>query len=94
MTGHAHSLEECRRLLAQLNDYVDGDLAQDLCQALEAHLDGCANCRVVLDSLTKTVALYHGLREAPVELPPGVEERLLQRLEHVAQAPRRTPQEL
>jgi len=35
----------------------------------------------VLDSLTKTITLYRGLREMPVELPPDVEERLMQRLE-------------
>jgi anti-sigma factor RsiW len=80
MTRHSHTSEECGRLLAQLNLYVDGDLADDLCDALEAHLDGCADCRVVLDSLTKTIALYRGLCEVPVALPPDVEERLIHRL--------------
>lgn len=80
MAHHTHTPEECRRLLGQLNDYVDGELADDLCAALETHLDGCDNCRVVLDSLTKTIALYRGLRELPVELPHDVEARLLERL--------------
>jgi anti-sigma factor RsiW len=80
MPRHTHTPEECRQLLTQLNDYVDHALADDLCRALEAHLDGCADCQVVLDSLRKTIALYHGLRELPVELPPAVEARLMQRL--------------
>lgn len=80
MAKHTHTPEECRRLLGELNDYVDGELAEDLCALLETHLDGCADCRVVLDSLTKTIALYRGLREQPVELPPEVEGRLLSRL--------------
>jgi predicted anti-sigma-YlaC factor YlaD len=84
MTRHTHTPEECRQLLGQLNDYLDGDLADDLCHTLETHLDGCLDCRVVLDSLGKTIVLYRGLREVPVELPTGVEERLLQRLERDA----------
>jgi anti-sigma factor RsiW len=80
VTRHTHTPEECRRLLGQLNEYVDGELAEELCLALEAHLHGCEDCRVVLDSLTRTVTLYRGLRATPMALPPGVEERLLHRL--------------
>lgn len=80
MARHTHTPEECRRLLGELNDYLDGELAEDLCALLEGHLDGCADCRVVLDSLTRTVALYRGLGEQPLDLPPDVESRLLSRL--------------
>lgn len=82
MRQHTHTPEECRRLLGQLNDYVDGDLASDLCDALEAHMEGCDDCQVVLDSLTKTITLYRGLRELSMELPPDVEARLIERLDH------------
>jgi anti-sigma factor RsiW len=85
MKHHSHTPEECRRLLGQLNEYVDGDLADDLCDVLESHLAGCADCRVVLDSLTKTITLYRGLREVPIELPDDVERRLLQRLRRESQ---------
>ena len=87
MMHHSHTLDECRQLLSQLNDYVDGDLADDLCAVLEAHLGGCADCRIVLDSLTQTITLYRGLSETPIELPPGVEERLIRALEHDATPP-------
>jgi predicted anti-sigma-YlaC factor YlaD len=80
MARHTHTPEECRRLLGQLNEYLDGELAEELCAVLETHLDGCADCRVVLDSLTRRIALYRGLREQPVELPPDVEGRLMRRL--------------
>lgn len=78
--AHAHDPQRCRELLGQLNEYVDGDLAAELCRDLEQHMAGCANCRVVLDTLGKTLFLYRSLDEAPVELPPGVEARLLSRL--------------
>lgn len=68
------------RLLGQLNDYVDGELADELCHDLEQHMAQCTNCRVVFDTLRKTIVLYHALGNAPVELPADVEARLLSRL--------------
>lgn len=77
---HIHSQMPCEGILAQLGDYLDGDLAAGLCRDLEQHLAGCPDCRVVLDTLNKTVLLYRSLREEPVPLPSDVEARLLERL--------------
>ncbi len=79
---HDHAdLARCRALLGQLNDYLDGDLAAELCQALEAHMAGCHNCQIVFDTLGQTVHLYHSLDEEPAELPADIEARLLLRLQ-------------
>lgn len=66
---------ECRHLLDSLSDYIDGDLAVDLCAEIERHLQDCDNCQVVVDSLRKTVLLY---RESSVdpEVPQDVRQRL------------------
>lgn len=89
---HEHSqddLPRCRVMLGQLNDYLDGDLAAELCQALETHMAGCHDCQIVLDTLGQTVHLYHSLDEAPAELPAAIEARLLQHLqERIASAAR------
>lgn len=77
---HSHSLERCRALMAQLNDYLDGELPPDLCGELDAHLAGCPDCRVVLDTLGKTVQIVRALELTPPELPADVEARLLARL--------------
>jgi anti-sigma factor (TIGR02949 family) len=77
---HAHSLERCRALVAQLNDYLDGELPDDLCEELDAHLAGCPDCRIVLGTLGKTVQIVRALDAAPPALPPDVEARLLARL--------------
>jgi anti-sigma factor (TIGR02949 family) len=77
---HHHSLERCRTLIAQLNDYLDGDLPPDLCAELEAHLAGCPDCRVVLGTLNQTVQILHTLDAAPPPLPAALEARLLARL--------------
>jgi predicted anti-sigma-YlaC factor YlaD len=79
-TQHQHDEARCRELLGQLNDYVDGELAAELCHDLEQHMADCPDCRVVFDTLTKTIALYHTLDDTTAELPPDVEARLLRRL--------------
>jgi anti-sigma factor RsiW len=67
--------EECRELLGGLSDYVDGTADAALCAEIERHLAGCENCRVVVDTLGRTVSLYQALPEEQV--PAGVSERLL-----------------
>jgi len=69
-----HDHNTCQGILAYISDYVDGELEVTLCAELEAHLAGCRNCRVMVDTVRKTILLYHS--EAPAELPSGVEERL------------------
>jgi anti-sigma factor RsiW len=64
----------CRELLGQLSDYVDGELEATLCVELDAHLAKCPDCRVMVDTLRKTITLYQ--TQARAELPSDVEERL------------------
>jgi anti-sigma factor (TIGR02949 family) len=70
--GHEHSA--CSELLEHLNDYVDGELSASLCAELEVHLAECPNCRVMVDTVRKTITLYHA--QAAKALPSDVEERL------------------
>jgi anti-sigma factor RsiW len=71
--------EQCRHLLSSLSDYVDGVLESELCSEIERHMQGCEKCRVVVDSLRKTITLYHEAA-TPAEVPTEVRERLLRRL--------------
>ena len=66
--------EACRHLLGQLSDYVDGEASQAICKEIEHHLAGCDNCRVVVDTLRKTVTLYQ--TRGPDLVPDDVQERL------------------
>jgi anti-sigma factor RsiW len=68
--------------LAQLGDYIDGELEQSLCAQIEQHLAGCDDCRVLVDTTRKTVLLYrqHG-QQNQVELPADITSRLWQTLE-------------
>ncbi len=67
--------------LEQLSDFIDGELAPELCAELEQHMAECTNCRIVVDTLRKTISLYHTLGSSQTELPAEVEERLWRRFE-------------
>lgn len=72
--AHSHETGECRQYLGSLSDYVDGTLGDELCREIEAHMTECENCRVVVNTLSKTVMLYHQLPTP--EIPTVVKERL------------------
>jgi predicted anti-sigma-YlaC factor YlaD len=75
-----HRHEECRQLLNSLSDYVDGDLQQELCDEIELHMKDCDNCRIVVDTLSKTVSLYQTSSD-PAIVPEEVRQRLFHRLD-------------
>jgi len=74
-----HEHGDCRHLLGTLSDYVDGELGVALCAELERHLAECENCRVVVDTLRRTIYLYHAT-SSPDPVPDEVKERLHKRL--------------
>jgi anti-sigma factor RsiW len=82
MSEHIYLHEEhkhCQDLLLSLGEYVDGTLSQDLCSILERHLKDCQRCRIVLNTLKKTVELYQETAE-DATMPDEVRQRLYQKL--------------
>ncbi len=71
--------KRCKELLGQLSDYIDGELGAELCAEIERHLSGCDNCRVVVDTLRKTIILYKTQPRADV--PDRVHEELIKVLD-------------
>jgi anti-sigma factor (TIGR02949 family) len=71
----------CRHLLDSLSEFVDGELAEEICAEIEQHLTDCENCHVVVDTLRKTVSLYQTKADAPHTLPSEVRSRLYHRLD-------------
>jgi predicted anti-sigma-YlaC factor YlaD len=71
---HIHS-PACRELAAHLPDFLDGEARESICRSIEEHLQSCDDCRIVVDTLKKTITLY---RNSPLEkVPSGVHERLV-----------------
>ncbi len=71
--------ESCHRLLESLSEYLDGSLSENLCMDIERHLEECENCQIVVDTLRKTIYLYHAT-STPPEVPADVRKRLYRKL--------------
>lgn len=64
----------CKQVVRQLCDYLDGDLDPALAEQLQRHLELCEDCHLVVDTTRKTIEIY--CNTEPLPLPPGVRERL------------------
>lgn len=69
----------CETLLDHFSEYLDGEAPPALCAALEQHLATCGECQAVVDTLRKTVALYHELPQP--DFPADARGRLFHRLD-------------
>lgn len=45
----------CKRLFAELSNYLDQQLDDSMCDEIESHMDGCSPCQMFLASLERTV---------------------------------------
>ncbi len=65
---------KCLDVLARLSDYLDQEVAGEICKELEEHFAVCDHCRIEVNTLRRTLELYHSV---PSPCVPGeVEERL------------------
>lgn len=71
--------KNCQHLLGQLSDYLDGAASAQVCHEIEQHLANCDDCRVVVDTLGKTIELYKKLPQP--ELPDTIRQRLYKSLD-------------
>ncbi len=78
MTDHSH--KNCKALLGSLSEYIDGELPAELCAEIEKHLEGCENCRVVLNTTKRTIDLVQLPVDVEETVPLDVRERLFKRL--------------
>ncbi|OJX47324.1 MAG: hypothetical protein BGO78_17825 [Chloroflexi bacterium 44-23] len=69
----------CEELITSISEYVDGSINPQLCLELEKHLSECDNCRVVVNTLKKTIDIYRQ-QSAREKMPSDVKNRLLARL--------------
>ncbi len=64
----------CKRVIRELSNYIDGELEASVKQELEHHLGQCEDCTLVVDQTKKTVQIF--CDSEPVELPSDVRTRL------------------
>ena len=59
-------MTDCQKIFEGLSDYIDEELATKTCLEIEKHLEGCDNCRIVVNTLRRTVTLYHSMEREEV----------------------------
>jgi len=69
----------CKKVIRDLSEFLDGELARDLAEELALHLARCEECRIVVDTCRRTVEIY--CNTEPLPLPDDVRERLDRALE-------------
>lgn len=64
----------CRSVIRELSNYLDGELGPDVIAEVERHLEHCEDCRLVVDTTKKTIQIY--CNSDPLPLPEDVRDRL------------------
>jgi anti-sigma factor RsiW len=64
----------CSETFTILSEYIDGELDECLCAEIERHMAECGNCRIMVDTLRKTIVLYRDLGHEDV--PEDAKDRL------------------
>jgi len=64
----------CKRVIVEISNYIDGELEVPVRQELEQHLEHCEECKMVVDQTRLTVEIFCDSK--PVELPGDVKSRL------------------
>lgn len=58
---------DCSEVLEQLAEYLDEEAKAELCRAIDEHLHHCHDCRFEVNTLRKTITLYHD--DSRIEVP-------------------------
>lgn len=64
----------CKVVIREISNYIDGDLDVAIKQELELHLAHCQDCTMVLSQMKMTVEIFCDSQS--VELPTDVRSRL------------------
>ncbi len=76
----------CKTIIRELSNYLDGDLDPVAREHLEQHLKHCDDCRLVVDTTRKTIQIF--CNSEPIALPSEVRSRLHAALEKRLERPR------
>ena len=64
----------CKGVILELSNYIDGDLDPIVKRELERHLEHCEDCTMIVDQTKKSIEILCDSK--PVELPADVRSRL------------------
>jgi len=75
---HKHDLT-CQNIIENLNAYIDGELDDTLHAEIESHVQSCQDCRIVVNTLKKTIELCKKA-DSITSLPAETRHRLFAKL--------------
>jgi anti-sigma factor RsiW len=64
----------CKAVVREISNYIDGDLDAATKQEIERHLNHCEDCNLIVNQTKMTVDIFCDSK--PVELPEEVRTRL------------------
>jgi predicted anti-sigma-YlaC factor YlaD len=67
-------------MLEELSDYLDGIANETICAEIEMHIAECPDCKIMIDTLNKTITLYRG-HDHEILPPTEVRDRLYRTLD-------------
>jgi predicted anti-sigma-YlaC factor YlaD len=80
----------CRSIIKELANYLDEALDPILKSSIEKHLEGCEDCRVVVDTTRKTIQIFCNSEPAPLpeETKTRLRDALFKQLNRLRSQPR------
>jgi predicted anti-sigma-YlaC factor YlaD len=75
-------LINCADFMAEIGNYLDGDVAAEIVGQIEAHLAHCRTCQIVYDSARKTVKVLTdcGSFDLPEAASKPIAEKVMARI--------------
>jgi anti-sigma factor RsiW len=64
----------CRSVVKELSNYLDGELDLSLQQSIEIHMEHCEDCHLLVDTTKKTIQIF--CKSEPLPLSDDVRSRL------------------
>ncbi len=78
----------CKEVFSVLSEYMDGELSEELCEAIRSHNGKCPPCQDFVDTFTATLEL---VKKQPTEpLPLCVKDKLNDALKRCREALKQT----
>lgn len=64
----------CKGVIRELSNYIDGELEPAIKEELERHLQHCEDCAMILDQTKKSIEIL--CDSEPIPLPADLHDRL------------------
>jgi anti-sigma factor RsiW len=64
----------CRSVIRELSNYLDGDLDVGLKESIEHHIEKCEDCHLLVDTTKQTIQIF--CKSEPLPLSEDVRGRL------------------